>query len=95
MFFICSMHLSHLSPKTLLDISDETVRHRVAKFGRRFAQELRRRRPRPTGRWHLDEVVVTIAGKWFWLWRAVDSEGEVLNLLLQARRNTAASVRLT
>jgi transposase-like protein len=77
-----------------LDISYETVRRWVAKFGPQFARELRRRRPRPTGRWHLDEMVVTIGGKRFWLWRAVDSEGEVLDLLVQSRRNTPAAIRL-
>ena len=58
------------------------------------ARELRRRRPRPTSRWHADEIVAAIAGKRFWLWRAVDSEGEVLDLLVQSKRNTAAAVRL-
>ncbi len=60
-----------------LDLSYETVRRWVTEFGPLFAHELRRRRPRPTGRWHLDEMVVTIATKRFWLWRAVDSEGAV------------------
>jgi len=77
-----------------LDISDETVRRWVTKFGPLFARELRRSRSRPTGRWHMDEMVVTIAGKRFWLWRAVDSEGEVLDLLVQSKRNTAAAIRL-
>jgi transposase-like protein len=95
-----------------LDISYETVRRWVTKFGPLFARELRHRRPRPTDRWHMDEMVVTIAGKRFWLWRAVDSEGEacqgssdaqhrwmagggeVLDLLVQSRRNTAAALRL-
>ncbi|WP_413992301.1 IS6 family transposase [Labrys okinawensis] len=77
-----------------LDISYETVRRWVAKFGPRFARELRRRRPRPSGRWHLDEMVLTIAGKRVWLWRAIDSEGEVLDLLVQTRRNTVAAIRL-
>ena len=77
-----------------LDVSYETIRRWVAKFGPCFARELRRRRPRPTSCWHLDEMVVTIGGKRFWLWRAVDSEGEVLDLLVQSRRNTAAAVRL-
>ena len=77
-----------------LDISYETVRRWVTKFGPLFARELRRRRPRPTDRWHMDEMAVTIAGKRFWLWRAVDSEGEVLDLLVQSKRNTAAAVRL-
>jgi transposase-like protein len=62
--------------------------------GRGFARELRGRRPRPSGRWHLDEMVLTIAGKRVWLWRAVDIEGEVLDLLVQSRRNTAAAIRL-
>jgi transposase-like protein len=77
-----------------LDISYETVRRRVLKFGPLFARELRRRRPRPTSRWHLDEMAVTIAGRQFWLWRAVDDEGEVLDLLVQRRRDKAAVVTL-
>ena len=59
-----------------------------------FARELRRRRPRPTSRWHLDEMAVTIAGRQFWLWRAVDDEGEVLDLLAQRRRDKPAAVKL-
>jgi hypothetical protein len=61
-----------------LDVSYETVRRWVLKFGPLFARELRRRRPRPTSRWHLDEMAMTIADRQFWLWRAVDDEGEVL-----------------
>ena len=77
-----------------LDVSYETVRRWVLKFGPLFARELRRRRPRPTARWHLDEMAVTIAGRRFWLWRAVDDEGEVLDLLVQQRRDKAAAVKL-
>jgi transposase-like protein len=77
-----------------LDISYETVRRWVTKFGPQFARELRNRRPRPTSRWHLDEMVVSIAGRNFWLWRAVDDEGQVLDLLVQRRRNRAAAVKL-
>jgi transposase-like protein len=77
-----------------LDVSYETVRRRVLKFGPLFARELRRRRPRPTARWHLDEMAVTTAGRRFWLWRAVDDEGEVLDLLVQRRRNKAAAGKL-
>jgi transposase-like protein len=77
-----------------LDVSYETVRRWVLKFGPLFARELRRRRPRPTARWHLDEMAVTIAGRRFWLWRAVDDEGEVLDLLVQRRRDKAAAVKL-
>src|ERR1700729_2010425 len=77
-----------------LDISYETVRRWVLKFGPLFARELRRRRPRPTARWHLDEMAVMIAGRRFWLWRAVDDEGEVLDLLVQRRRDNNAAVKL-
>ena len=76
-----------------LDISYETVRRWVLKFGPLFARELRRRRPRPTSRWHLDEMAAVIAGRQFWLWRAVD-EGEVLDLLVQRRRDKAAATKL-
>jgi putative transposase len=77
-----------------LDVSYETVRRWVLKFGPLFARELRRRRPRPTSQWHLDEMAVMIAGRQFWLWRAVDHEGEVLDLLVQRRRDKAAAVKL-
>jgi putative transposase len=77
-----------------LDVSYETVRRWVLKFGPLFARELRRRRSRPTSQWHLDEMAVMIGGKQFWLWRAVDSEGEVLDLLVQRRRNTTAAIKL-
>src|SRR3974377_1032059 len=72
----------------------QTVRRWVFKFGPLFARELRRRRPRPTTRWHLDEMAVIISGRQFWLWRAVDDEGEVLDLLVQRRRDKAAAVKL-
>src|ERR1700722_20864927 len=58
-----------------LEVSYETVRRGVLKFGPRFARRLRRSRPRPSNRWHLDEMVVRIAGKRMYLWRAVDHEG--------------------
>jgi hypothetical protein len=57
-----------------------------------FARELRKCRPRPSSQWHLDELVVVIGGQHFCLWRAVDSEGEVLDLLLQRRRDKAAAI---
>jgi putative transposase len=77
-----------------LDVSCETVRRWVLRFGPRFARELRRRRPRPTSRWHLDEMALMIAGTQFWLWRSVDDEGEVLDLLVQRQRDKAAAVKL-
>jgi putative transposase len=76
-----------------LEVSYETVRRWVLKFGSRFARRLRRSRPRPSDRWHLDEMVVRIA-KRMYLWRAVDHEGEVLDMLVQRRRDTRAALRL-
>ncbi len=64
-----------------LDISYETVRLRFLKFGSTIAANLRRTRPRPSDHWHLDEMVIVIQRKRYWLWRAVDNEGEVLDFL--------------
>lgn len=75
-------------------VSYETVRQWVIKFGRIYAQRIRRRRPRPSGRWHLDEVFVRIGGKIHYLWRAVDDEGEVLDILVQSRRDRNAALKL-
>jgi len=77
-----------------IEVSYESVRRWVAKFGPIFARELRRRRPRPSSQWHLDEMAVQIGGKRLWLWPAVDSEGEVLDLLVQRRRDKAAAEKL-
>jgi transposase-like protein len=77
-----------------LDVSYETVRRWVLKFGPTIAKRLRQGRPRPTGHWHLDEMAVRIAGKQMYLWRAVDSEGEVLDVLVQRRRDKAAALKL-
>src|SRR5271165_3135071 len=75
-----------------LDLSYESVRSWVLKFGPAIARGLRRCRPRPSDRWHLDEMVVRIAGQRMYLWRAVDHEGEVLEILLQRRRDWSAAV---
>ena len=77
-----------------IEISYETIRQWVLKFGPGFARELRRRRPRPSSQWHLDEMSVAIGGERVWVWRAVDHEGEVLDLLVQRRRDKAAAVKL-
>ncbi len=74
-----------------LDISYETVRRWVLKFGAVFARRLRAGRPRPSSQWHLDEMVVVIDGRRIYLWRAVDDEGEVLDILVQKRRDKAAA----
>ena len=66
----------------------------MLKFGPVIARQLRRRRPRPSERWHLDEMAVRIAGKRMYLWRAVDHEGVVLDMLVQRRRDSRAALRL-
>ena len=58
------------------------------------AANLRRQRPTPSNHWHLDDMVVVIRGRKFWLWRAVDNEGEVLDFLVQPRRDAKAAIRL-
>jgi len=63
----------------------------VTAFGPVIARRLRARRPTPHGRWHLDEMLVRIDGTLMYLWRAVDAEGEVLELLVQAKRDKAAA----
>src|SRR3712207_9430686 len=70
------------------------TRRWVLKFGPAIARRIRQGRARPTEHWHLDEMVVRIAGKRMYLWRAVDSEGEVLDVLVQRRRNEAAARKL-
>ncbi|WP_114947503.1 IS6 family transposase [Microvirga calopogonii] len=75
-------------------VSHETVRQWVLKFGQSFANRIRRRLPAPGDKWHLDEVVISIAGKKHWLWRAVDQHGVVLDILVQSRRNATAAKRL-
>ena len=72
-------------------VSYETIRRWCAKFGQPYANQLRRRRPRPGDKWHLDEVFVKINGKRCYLWRAVDQDGNVLDVLVQSRRNAKAA----
>ena len=75
-----------------IETSCETVRRWVVKFGPAFARNLRQLRPRPTSTWHLDEMAISIQGRRMYLWRAVDSEGEVLDLLVQSKRDTKAAL---
>ena len=77
-----------------ITVSHETVRQWALKFGRAFANEIRRRLPRPGDEWHLDEVRIRIAGEKHWLWRAVDQDGTVLDVLVQSRRDKRAAKRL-
>lgn len=77
-----------------VEVSHETLRRWVAKFGPVMARGLRRRQPRLSDVWRLDEVRVSIRGRRLWLWRAVDDQGVVLEELLQPRRDRKAAKRL-
>ena len=77
-----------------IDVSYETVRRWALKFGAIIARKLRRGRPRPDVRWHLDEVFISINGRQLYVWRAVDSEGEVLDILVQPRRDSKVALKL-
>src|SRR5471030_1990416 len=75
-------------------VSYETVRRWVNHFGPMVAAGLRKRRPKPYTTWHLDEVYLKIAGRMVYLWRAVDAEGEVLDVLVQSKRIKHAGLKL-
>jgi putative transposase len=72
-------------------VSYEAIRKWCRKFGQPFANQLRRRRPRPGDKWHLDEVFLTINKEHYYLWRAVDQDGHVLDILVQGRRDKHAA----
>ncbi|WSA06097.1 IS6 family transposase (plasmid) [Streptomyces sp. NBC_00841] len=72
-------------------VSYESIRRWCLKFGQTYANGLRRRRPRPCDKWHLDEVFIKINGEVKYLWRAVDADGTVLDILVQNRRDKAAA----
>src|SRR4051812_17717988 len=75
-------------------VSHETVRQWARKFGQAFANQIRRRLPCAGDKWHLDEVCLLIGGAKHWLWRAVDQDGFVLDVLVQRRRDKQAAKRL-
>jgi len=72
-------------------VSYESIRRWCLKFGPVYAAEIRRRRPQPRDKWHLDEVFINMGGRTYYLWRAVDADGLVLDILVQERRNQEAA----
>src|SRR6201999_3448081 len=74
-------------------VSYESIREWGLRFGQLFANALKRRRPRPGDKWHMDEVFVQIRGKLHYLWRTVDQHGHVLDILVQSRCNAGAAKR--
>jgi putative transposase len=75
-------------------VTYETIRRWGLKFGRESANRVQRRAPRHSDKWHLDEAVISIAGRRHWLWHAADQEGFVLDVLVQSRRDKKAAKRL-
>lgn len=76
-----------------ITVSYETIRGWIARFGAQIAAKVRRNRPCVADKWHLDEVVTPTKGRKHWLWRAVDANGDVLDILVQSRRTKAAAMR--
>jgi putative transposase len=93
-FTLSFRDVEDLAAERGIEVSYETIRQWVTRFGPAIARDLRSRRPRPHGQWHLDEMFVSIGGKWMYLWRAVDAEGEVLDCLVQSRRDTRAAKKV-
>ena len=77
-----------------ITVSYESIRRWINHFGPMIAADLRRRRPKPHTSWHLDEVYLKIDGRMVYLWRAVDAEGEILDVLVQSKRDKYAAVKL-
>ena len=76
-----------------ITVSHETIRQWYQTFGKEYAQKLRQKRGQPGDKWHIDEVFIKINGKTHYLWRAVDQNGMVLDILVTQRRNKAAAKR--
>lgn len=77
-----------------IDVTYQTVRCWVIKFGPQIAANFRRRKQPPFPRWHLDEMVCRIGGERMYLWRAVDDKGEIMDMIVQKRRDTRAAVKV-
>ena len=90
-FALSTADVEYLLAERCVIVSRETIRLWVNRFSAHFAAFIRRDRPRPNDKWHLDEVVIPINGVKHWLWRAVDANGDTLDILVQTRRNAKAN----
>ena len=77
-----------------IEVSYETILRWGARFGPPIANRLRRSRPRAHPKWHLDEMFTSFGGRRLYLWRAIDQDGEILDVLVQAKRDTKAALKL-
>lgn len=94
-FTLSLRHVEDLLAERGILVSRETIRRWVNHFGPLLAADVRKRRPKPDTTWHLDEVFLKIDGKQLCLWRAVDAEGEVLDVRVQKRRNKGSVATTT
>src|ERR1700730_4407890 len=90
-FALSSCDVEEMLPLRGVSLSYETVREWCLRFGQTYANGLRHKSPRPGDRWHLDEVFLKINGRLHYLWRAVDQDGDVLEILVQSRRDKKAA----
>ena len=90
-FSLSSRDVQEMMAERGVSVSHEAVRYWGRTFGQAYANQLRRRRPRPGDKWHMDEAFLTINGARYYLWRAVDQDDHVLDILVQRRRNKAAA----
>ncbi|HEV2883887.1 MAG TPA: IS6 family transposase [Pyrinomonadaceae bacterium] len=90
-FSISYRDVEEMMARRGLTLTYETIRYWCLKFGQTYANGLRRSRPRPGDKWHLDEVFLKINGQVHYLWRAVDQDGDVLDILVQSRRDKKAA----
>ena len=77
-----------------IEVSYKTIRPWCIKFGPHFKNVVKKREPKPSDKWHLDEQQLRINGETYYLWRAVDEEGYELDVFLQKSRNKKATIRL-
>ncbi|MBL3670776.1 IS6 family transposase [Streptomyces sp. M2CJ-2] len=92
-FALSLRDVEELMPERGIEVSYETIHQWARRFGFAYANALRRRRPKPGDTWHLDEIFVKIQGRQRYLWRALDADGTVLDILVQSKRDTAAARR--
>lgn len=92
-FSLSTADVEDLLAERGLMFSRETIRQWVNRFGGHFANCIRRDRPAAVDKWHSDEVVIPLNGRKFWLWRAVDANGDTFDILVQPRRSTKAARR--
>ena len=92
-FALSTADVEDLLAERGVTVSREAVRKWVNRFGPHFANCIKRDRPDANDKWHLDEVVIPINGEKFWLWRAIDADGNVLDILVQRQRNAKSARR--